>query len=574
MQIIEAKLSDLKIDPANVRHMDVAPDQSLLASLRSKGVLVPLTVRKNGAGYFVTDGGKRLAALHILSRDGEFDKATLIPCVLGNHDEAAAADISLTTNFVREDMHPVDVYEAFATLKAGGKSAEDIANEYGQPLPIVRQFLALGQLSPKVREAWKEGKFADSRNNQNDVAQIAQLFTLAGSHEDQDKALEKLKKRKELHIVWRVKEAIVGNSNEGGKFVAFVGVEAYKAAGGKMREDLFGSDHIIDDLPIAKKLADDKLLDECTRMVELGWSWAEPFSDLPKGCEHSWQHAYQSIEQFPKGQREQWGLALFIDRDGKLGEHILQKPEQKKAADKAAKTKAAKKAGTDGPAPKEESEPKISQALNHKLSVNLTEAAAHAVQMQPDLAFCIGLAALLCDTGGFGGSGNVKLQCRGLGNSDDDDDGKEWEFDKALSHVQKLTPKARAGLFAMFVGQAFNFTSHTQNPLDPEISDAHFVCNAIDPKTMNAALLEKFDALEYFKGASGRLGLIAFTEMHGKGVSAPSKKAELAEACAADARLHGWLPPELRTKNYDGPGSKGWKQTAGKKTKPAKKKAR
>jgi len=82
MQIIEAKLSDLKIDPANVRQTDKAPDEGLLASIRAKGLIVPLAVRKNGEGYYVTDGGKRLAALHVLARDGEFDKAKPIVCVL------------------------------------------------------------------------------------------------------------------------------------------------------------------------------------------------------------------------------------------------------------------------------------------------------------------------------------------------------------------------------------------------------------------------------------------------------------------------------------------------------------
>jgi hypothetical protein len=56
------------------------------------------------------------------------------------------------------------------------------------------------------------------------------------------------------------------------------------------------------------------------------------------------------------------------------------------------------------------------------------------------------------------------------------------------------------------------------------------------------------------------------------------KKAEIATVAAGQARLTSWLPPELRTKGYDGPGSKGWKPADGKKpaakAKPAKKKAR
>jgi ParB family chromosome partitioning protein len=545
MQIIEAKLFDLKIDPANVRQTEKAPDEGLLASIRAKGLIVPLTVRKNGEGYYVTDGGKRLAALHVMARDGDFDKTKPISCVLREDDAAAAADVSLTTNFIREDMHPVDVYEAFANLRDGGKSTEDIAREYGLPIPTVRQHLALGALSPKVREAWKNGEFGD---DDREPQAIAQIFTLAGGHAEQDAAYEKLKKQKRLTSEWQVREAIVGNNNEAGKLVAFVGVDAYKAAGGRLVEDLFGSSHRIEDPAIAKKLADEKLLAECQKAIGLGWSWAEPLSALPKGCEYSWQRAHNSVEQFPKTKRKEWGLALYVNRDCELDEFILQKPEQKKAADKAAKTKAAKKAETSGEAV--DTEPTISQALNYKLSVTLTEAAANAITLQPDLAFMMGLAALMTSHGC-----QIKLRSDGHGSGTGETD---WDFETAFAHVQKLTPKQRASAFAMCVGESFSFVRHQGNPLDPEHGEAKLICDAIDPKQLNKDLRDKFDALDYFNSASARIGLAAYVEMHGKGISAPSKKSELAEACAADARLHGWLPPELRTKHYDGPGSKGY----------------
>lgn len=543
MQILEARLMELKIDPANVRQTDRAPDEGLLASIRAKGLIVPLTVRKNGGtGYYVTDGGKRLAALHALARDGEFDKANPIPCVLREDDAAAAADVSLTANFIREDMHPVDVYEAFAALRDGGKIAEDIAKDYGQPLPMVRRFLALGQLSPKVREAWKTDQLG--RNAQA----VAQLFTLAGDHTQQDAVFDKLKKRKQLDHDWDVRAAIVGNSNDSGRLVTFIGAEAYKAAGGRMIEDLFGSNHRIEDPAIAKKLTEEKLLAECAKAVELGWSWAEPLDNLPQSCQHTWQRAHDSVEQFPKTKRKDWGLALYVDREGKLDEYILQKPEQKKEADKAAKTKEKKKADASGAAV--ETEPKISQALNHKLSVVLTEAAADAITLQPDLAFMMGLAALMTSYGC-----QIKLRSDGLGSGPGDNN---WEFATAFAHVQKLTPKQRASAFAMCVGESFSFVRHQGNPLDPELGEAKLICDAIDPKQLNKDLRDRFDALDYFNSANSKIGIAAFVEMHGKGVSAPSKKSELAEACAADARLHGWLPPELRTKHYDGPGSKGY----------------
>ncbi|MCC8949303.1 ParB/RepB/Spo0J family partition protein [Bradyrhizobium sp. Arg62] len=579
MQIIEARLMQLKIDPANVRHTDLAPEESLVASIRAKGVLVPLTVRKNGGdGFYVTDGGKRLAALHVLAQDNEFDKATPIKCVLQEIDAAAAADISLTTNFVREDMHPVDTYEAFATLKANGKSTEDIAKDYGLPIPEVRQYLALGQLSPKVREAWKEGAFSNRGDFDDDEPEeIAQLFTLAGDHDQQDAILEKLKKQKRLTIKWQVRDAIVGNSNKGGQLVAFIGVDAYKAAGGNLREDLFGSDHIVEDLPIARRLVEEKLKAECERMVGLGWSWAEPLSALPKGCEHSWQRAYESAEQFAKTKRKEWGLALYVGRDGELDEYILQKPEQKKAADKAAKTKAAKKAAASGEAPQKD-DGRISSALVHRLSVSLTKAASSAVALDTDLSYRMLLAALLSCSGT--GISSVRISNRGLGEQDIDED---WDFEQAYAQVLKMQPRQRSDALAHCLGNAFDFQSYNLAPLDEDNdTDARFVCELIDAKAMRAALLKEFDAAGYFGAVSKSLCVKAIRECRPENNYterdfASHKKADLVNMACDDAHDTGWLPPELRTKHYDGPGSKGWKPSAAKpaaKKAPAKKKAR
>lgn len=562
MQIIQAKLSELKIDPANVRKTDTAPDEGFIASIRAKGLISPLTVRKNGDKYLVTDGGKRLAALNILAKDGEIDKSELITCVEREDTAATAADISLTTNFIREDMHDVDVYEAFADILKSGKSAEDIAREYGLPLPTVRQYLALGALSPKVRAAWKADEFGPRGNK------IAQLFTLAGDHVQQDAVFDRLKKQRKLNQDWEVQSAIVGNSNEAAKLVVFVGQEAYQAAGGRIVEDLFGSNHRVEDPAIAKRLADEKIQAECQRLLSDGWSWAEPLETLPQGCQHSWPRAWDSANTFSKAKRKDWGLALFVGSDGKLDEYIMQKPAQKKAADKAAKTKAAKKAAAKGETAESE-QSHISQALTYKLSVTLTEAAAAAITGQPDLAFAMALAALMS------GSSNVKLSNTGLGARECEDD--EWDFDKALAHVLKQTPKQRAATFALHVGRSFSFECHHGNPLGPESSDAHIVCDVLDAKAMNAALRDKFDAADYFASASKTIAIAALKECDpnfNTAALASMKKSEVGTTAADQAISHGWLPPELRTKHYDGPGSKAFKPKAAPKkltkAKPAK----
>jgi ParB family transcriptional regulator, chromosome partitioning protein len=72
---------------------------------------------------------------------------------------------------------------------------------------------------------------------------------------------------------------------------------------------------------------------------------------------------------------------------------------------------------------------------------------------------------------------------------------------------------------------------------------------------MNKALLAQFNAEDYFKSAPAALSIAAMTDIKGKGLALPKKKPDLAALAAAEAKRTGWLPRELRTSHYDGPGA-------------------
>lgn len=551
MQMIEVKLMDLKIDPANVRQTDRAPDEGLLSSIRAKGVIQPLVVRKNGNGYYVTDGGKRLSALHLLAADGDMPKDVKVPCVVREAtDDATAADVSLTTNFIREDMHPVDIYEAFAVLLKT-KPVESIAKEYGMPLPTVRQHLALGCLSPKVREAWKNGGFrgkdTDAGDHDDHSDEIAQFFTLLKTHEEQDAMFDRLKKQKKLTTGWQVKDAIVGGNNEQDKLIKFVGVDAYKAAGGELVEDLFGDNHKIMNPDVLKKAAKDKLLAECTKAVETdGYAWAEPLDQLPSGCQHSWQRAYNEPA---KTQRSHWGMALYVDHSGKLDGYRLQKPEQRKAAEKANKTKAVKKENVE---PKEF---QISAALCGRLSAQITTAAEPVLAIDDVLGLAAIAAALNCS------EGPICITRDGVGG---DDGYHDREFAKEFERYRKMKMPQLVRILAGFASAALRMggSVHHQLPLAEEGDADRVLLNALDPKKLNAQLRASFDAADYFAGMKKDHCLEAIKACDPKNPATDSMKkgaladlaTELVKKSNAGGKA-GYLPLEMRTSNYDGPKS-------------------
>ncbi len=91
-------LSHLKRHAQNARHKGEyrkADLADLIASIREHGLLQPLVVKRNGAGYEILAGHRRHAALKAL-------KAKDAPCiVLDPEDDKAALAVLLTENAQR-----------------------------------------------------------------------------------------------------------------------------------------------------------------------------------------------------------------------------------------------------------------------------------------------------------------------------------------------------------------------------------------------------------------------------------------------------------------------------------------
>jgi ParB family chromosome partitioning protein len=167
MQIEHIPLAQLSVAAINMRRGRKTPDISdILPSIRARGVLSPLFVRRAacparaGAGedtpaHFEILAGKRryFASLEAARELGE-ERA--LPCiVLGPQDDAEALEISMIENLLREDPDEVTQWESFTRLVKEGRSLEDIAATFALTEMKVKRILALGNLLPRIREAYR-----------------------------------------------------------------------------------------------------------------------------------------------------------------------------------------------------------------------------------------------------------------------------------------------------------------------------------------------------------------------------------------------------------------------------------
>ncbi len=302
------------------------------------------------------------------------------------------------------------------------------------------------------------------------------------------------------------------------------------------------------DPSLAKRLAEEKIATTCANLTAAGWSWAKPDDEIQdkhlygginkeptftKGEKATVKALEKIIQEADEGEREddqevdsareecelinneaegrrfsaddkaKSGCAVGITNDGKLlvTYGLIPPSERKDRAGAGARMLADDDAGErQAAAPKKPSN-KISHALERRLREQRDTAVKSALNAHPHKD----------DLGTLLASLTAKM-------------------------IQP-TSQLYQGMMPYAVNEAMG-----------KIADA------IAPKIMNAALLKAFDAEDYFKGAPAKLRVRALEDMDC--FSRPTKAGEVIKLCTETAEKKKWLPPELRTSHYDGPGAK------------------
>jgi ParB family chromosome partitioning protein len=542
----------------------------LAAHIHARGKIDDLLIYDDGVAgvYFVANGNRSLAALRMIY--GE-DSSQPIDCKLTTPERAY--EDSLAVAVLARKFHPVDEYEGFAKLRDQGKTAEEIARTYGMTEREAEQVLALAQLSPRVRDLWRQGAIK---------ADVARAFTLAADHAAQDRLIDDLTERYDGDWSdidrWEIRDSLDIGDDQSGVLVEFVGVEAYVAAGGKVQRDLFGTDHRVSDVALAKKMANDRLTQECEKLRNAGWSFAITFGSV-QNTRHTYgalkvdvaateeetqrlaalsavfrggdvhvaedrhhadsfaaltgaeQRAYlnyralrQSIAErtYTPALRATAGCFVGMDDDGLLRiEYGKVKPEEKKAAAKAAAKeqraqanaaeagdKASKsEAGSSKPEPV--SQKVLSKALLDRLSAQLITATRDALAADPLLA---------------------------------------------QHPLAEMMAKTLCGMITP--DRPYHMPDGVRTKL-PSLRQV------LDEAVFNAAIAKRFDASDYFTSAPKPFVIKAIAEAinpdEARKASAGSKN-DIVKFAMANVVKTGWLPKELRTVHYKGPGSEGYKR--------------
>lgn len=143
---------DIRPNPAQPRRTFSQEElEGLAASIRTHGVLQPLTVRWTEGGWELVAGERRLRAAVLAEQPR-------VPCLERTADDQSSAALALVENLQRQDLHYLEEAEAIAAfLHRSGLTQEAAAEQLGMSPSALANKLRLLRLSPACRAAVTEG---------------------------------------------------------------------------------------------------------------------------------------------------------------------------------------------------------------------------------------------------------------------------------------------------------------------------------------------------------------------------------------------------------------------------------
>ncbi|MER8501610.1 ParB/RepB/Spo0J family partition protein [Mesorhizobium sp. M1142] len=301
MQLAHIPLDRLNFSALNMRHGKRAPDISdILPSVRARGVLVPLLVRPNGQPetFEIVAGRRRyFAAKSLADERGEGDP---LPCaIMEDGDDADALEASLIENLARLDPDEVSQWETFSRLVRQGRTVPDIAATFGITDLKVKRILALGDLLPKIREAYRREEIDTETVRHLTMASKAQQKDWLALCADPDQYAPR---------GYQLKQWLFGGQSISTK-VAMFAIDEYT---GLITSDLFGEDSYFADADLFWQKQNEAIA--ARRDTYLNDGWSEVVLLEPGQYFHPWDH-----EKTPK--KKGGKVVITVSHRGEVGCH-------------------------------------------------------------------------------------------------------------------------------------------------------------------------------------------------------------------------------------------------------------
>ncbi|MDE0153888.1 MAG: ParB/RepB/Spo0J family partition protein [Gammaproteobacteria bacterium] len=154
-ELQDIPLNRLRTSPYQPRtQFDDQAIESLAASLKERGAIQPVVVRRVGGQYELVAGERRLRAARAAGLES-------LPAIVRDLSDDEAATITLVENIQREDLNPIDEAQALRGLAERlNQTHEQVAEQVGRARATVTNLIRLLELCPEVQQLVRDGKIS------------------------------------------------------------------------------------------------------------------------------------------------------------------------------------------------------------------------------------------------------------------------------------------------------------------------------------------------------------------------------------------------------------------------------
>lgn len=151
-QFFYCEIEEISPNPYQPRqHVRDKALEELVNSIRERGVLQPLLVRKAEQGYEIIAGERRWRAAQMAGLQR-------VPVIIKESAAPEAVELALIENIQRKDLNPIEEAEAYSRLQQEFQlNQEDVARKIGKDRSTVANMLRLLKLPERIRTDLLEG---------------------------------------------------------------------------------------------------------------------------------------------------------------------------------------------------------------------------------------------------------------------------------------------------------------------------------------------------------------------------------------------------------------------------------
>ena len=153
--IVEISIEDIYPNPNQPRtYFDEKALNDLAESIKSLGIIQPITLRKDGQKFEIISGERRYRASKIAGLE-------TIPAYIRLVNDQELLEMALVENIQREDLDPIEVALTYQRLlDEVGMTQENLSQRVGKERSTITNSVRLLKLSPDIQKGVRSGQIS------------------------------------------------------------------------------------------------------------------------------------------------------------------------------------------------------------------------------------------------------------------------------------------------------------------------------------------------------------------------------------------------------------------------------